>query len=222
MAWPTTAEELEREQEHVASLSRAPWEPAAGPLRVGAVAVVSGPGADGERAAAAAVVMQGGAVLATGTLVAPAGARFVAGRLALREGPTLEAVVRGLAVQPDVLLVAAAGHDHPRRAGLALHLGAVLDLPTVGVTDEPLRATGGAPAPARGAVAALTLGNDVVAYRVRTRDRTKPVVAHAGWRTTPELAAQLVLAQSGAARWPEPLRAARRLARGLRGDMGAS
>src|SRR2546425_8294960 len=40
--------------------------------------------------------------------------------------------------RPDVVLVAGAGKDHPRRAGLALHLGAVLDVPTVGVTDDPL------------------------------------------------------------------------------------
>jgi endonuclease V len=48
----------------------------------------------------------------------------------LREGSILEGVVRRLGRRPDVLLVAAAGRDHPRRAGLALHLGAVLDLPT--------------------------------------------------------------------------------------------
>jgi hypothetical protein len=53
------------------------------------------------------------------------------------EGPLLEAAVRALPAQPDVLLVDATGRDHPRRGGLALHLGAALDLPTVGVTHRP-------------------------------------------------------------------------------------
>ena len=52
----------------------------------------------------------------------------------MREGPLLEAAVRALEVEPDLLLVNATDRDHPRRAGLALHLGALLDLPTVGVT----------------------------------------------------------------------------------------
>ncbi len=50
-----------------------------------------------------------------------------------------------LEVEPDVLLVNASGRDHPRRAGLALHLGALLDLPTVGVTHRLLVAEGAWP-----------------------------------------------------------------------------
>lgn len=74
----------------------------------------------------------------TGRAAAP----YVAGLLALRDGPLLEAAVRGLPVRPDVVLVNATGRDHPRRAGLALHLGARLDVPSVGVTAQPLIARG--------------------------------------------------------------------------------
>jgi len=52
--------------------------------------------------------------------------------LALREGLLLEQAMRALPIAPEVLVVNATGRDHPRRAGLALHLGAVLGLPTVG------------------------------------------------------------------------------------------
>lgn len=109
-----------------------------------------------------------------------------------------------------------AGRDHPRGAGLALHLGAVLGIPTAGVTDDPLLATGGEPSPARGSLAPLRAGPAIVAYRVRTREGATPVVAHAGWRTSAERAADLVVANCAAARWPEPPREARRLARALR------
>jgi len=134
----------------------------------------------------------------------------------LREGSILEGVVRRLGRRPDVLLVAAAGRDHPRRAGLALHLEAVLDLPTVGVTDNPLLATGDEPGPAWMAEAPLHLGGEVVAYRLRTRKGAKAVVAHAAWRTSAEVAEEIVLGSTALARWREPMREARRLARELR------
>jgi deoxyribonuclease V len=67
----------------------------------------------------------------------------VPGLLALREGPALAAAVAALRTRPDVLLVDASGADHPRRAGLTVHLGWALDLPTVGVTNRPIRAVAG-------------------------------------------------------------------------------
>jgi deoxyribonuclease V len=165
---------------------------------------------------AVAVSVEEGEVVAWSTGSATVDAPFRSGQLALREGPILEAVARRLAPRPDVLLVAATGRDHPRRAGLALHLGAVLDVATAGVTDVPLVAVGAEPAPTRGAVAPLRLGEEIVAYRVRGRAGARPVVAHAGWRTSAEVAAAVVLGSCALARWPEPLREARRLARELR------
>jgi deoxyribonuclease V len=216
MIWPTTPDALAREQERLASLAREPWTPRPGPLRVGACAVVFGRGGRDDLGWAAAVVEEVGEVIATSTHVARAEAPFQAGQLALREGPILEVVVRGLRRGPDVLLVAAAGRDHPRGAGLALHVGAVLDVPTVGVTDDPLLAAGDEPASAWASMAPLRLGGEIVAYRVRTRGGTKPIVAHAAWRTSAEVAADVVLGSCVLARWPEPMREARRLARELR------
>jgi deoxyribonuclease V len=139
------------------------------------------------------------------------------GLLALREGALLERAVRGLATRPEVLLVNATGRDHPRRAGLALHLGAVLGLPTVGVTHRPLLAAGRRPiAPQRGATSPLSLGDEIVARWVRTRWGVSPVVAHAAWRTDPDTAVRLVLEASRRTRTPAPLREARRLARTAR------
>ena len=93
-----------------------------------------------------------------------AGAPYEPGLLALREGALLEAAVRALTKPPDVLLVDATGRDHQRRAGLAFHLGAVLDVPTVGVTHRPLSAEGEWPPDERGARSPLLLEGESVGY----------------------------------------------------------
>jgi deoxyribonuclease V len=196
------------------------WRPLAEPafLAVGAVAIcfprgTSGPGASGDRAWAAAAVMRGRRDLAEATAVGQAGAPYEAGLLALREGPLLEAAVRALRETPDVLLVDATGRDHPRRAGLALHLGAMLDLPTVGVTHRPLLADGNWPADPKGEAAPLVLDGEQVGAWVRRREHARPVAAHPAWRTDIDTAVAVVLRTSGSHRTPEPLRRARRLAR---------
>jgi deoxyribonuclease V len=145
-----------------------------------------------------------------------------------------------------VLLVDASGADHPRRAGLAIHLGWALDLPTVGVTRRPLLATGPslasvaglAPVSGGGGTAAphrprqrelvrgrwwpLSLEREVVAALVCTRTGARPVVAHAGWRTDVDTAVAVALAASTeGARAPVPLQEARRVAREARDLAGA-
>jgi deoxyribonuclease V len=121
--------------------------------------------------------------------------------------------VRALPIAPEVLVVNATGRDHPRRAGLALHLGAVLRLPTVGVTTRPLVAEGDWPADQRGATTPLRLDGEEVGCWARTRAGAKPVVVHAAWQTDAQAAVQVVLAATRRARTPEPLRRARTLAR---------
>jgi deoxyribonuclease V len=138
------------------------------------------------------------------------------GLLALREGALLEAAVRALPEAPEVLTVNATGRDHPQGAGLALHLGAVLDVPSVGVTDHALVAEGAEPGPERGAVSPLLLDGSEVARSVRTRAGARPIVIHAGWRTDLDTAIGVVLGSIRRSRTPEPLRRARREARGAR------
>jgi deoxyribonuclease V len=147
-----------------------------------------------------------------------AGAPYEAGLLALREGRLLEQAVRALPRRPDVLLVDATGRDHPRRAGLALHLGAVLEVPTVGVTHRGLVAAGAWPPDEQDATSALLLGGELAGRWVRTRRGRRPLAVHAAWRTDPETAAEVVLACTKGVRTPEPLRRARMAARLARAD----
>jgi deoxyribonuclease V len=219
--WPSSEEELVQEQRVLAGRRPEPWLPAGKELPLGGCFVCFGRGKigmgrRGDAGWAGAALLRDGAAV---TVVAegPAGAPYAPGLLALREGPLLEEAVRRLPALPGVLLVDATGRDHPRRAGLALHLGAVLDVPTIGVTHRPLLAEGDWPADERGARSPLLLGEELVGYWVRTRPRTRPLACHAAWRTDAETAAELVLACTGQRRTPEPLRQARTVARRARG-----
>jgi deoxyribonuclease V len=171
----------------------------------------SGAGDRGDPAWAAAVA-RGDTAIVKGK----AGAPYIPGLLALREGALLEAAVRELPRAPDVLLVDATGRDHPRRAGLATSLGAALDLPTVGVTHRPLLADGGWPAERRGAVAPLRIGRETVGCWLRVRAGLRPLAVHPGWRTDLDTAVAVVLGATTRVRTPEPLRRARTLARRAR------
>jgi deoxyribonuclease V len=212
--WPRSAEELAAVQTALAAADPPPWAGRADVIGGCAVRFPRGePGGVPEPAWAAAVAWRDGRPVAEAARTGQANAPYAPGLLALREGPLLEGAVRALALSPDVLLVDATGRDHPRRAGLALHLGAVLDVPTVGVTHRPLLARGEWPADRRGAASPLELDGDPVGAWLRTRRGVRPVAVHAAWRTTAEDAVAIALAACGRHRTPEPLRHARRLAR---------
>lgn len=208
-AWPATAVELEAVQNE---LSRRwglelRWRPGA-TLLAGAVYAAPrrglvGLGAPGDPAWAAAAVWNEDRLVDSAAVSGQFADAYRPGYLALREGPLLEQAVRGLHSRPDVLLVNATGLDHPRRAGLAIHLGAVLDLPTIGVTDRRLTATP---------------TDENLAQAVVTRPGARPLIVHPGWRTDLPTAVELVQRLSKTSRTPEPLREARRLARRLRSD----
>jgi deoxyribonuclease V len=225
--WPGTAAELERVQRELAGLTPPAWRPA-GPRPLVAGCFVCfrrgerGRGWAGEPGWAAAVLMRGdrrqaGSAVVSGSAAAP----YEPGLLALREGPLLEAALRALPEPPQVVMANASGRDHPRGAGLALQLGSVLELPSIGVTDRPLLATGWEPGPERGATSPLMLDRSEVARRLRTRAGARPIVVHSGWRTELDTAVSVVLGSTRRARTPEPLRRARRAARQARAEGSA-
>lgn len=183
----------------------------------------TGRGRAGEPGWAAAVLMRGNRRLVESAVaVGAAGAPYEPGLLALREGPLLDAALRALTERPEVLLANATGRDHPRGAGLALHLGVVLDLPSIGVTDRPLLGEGREPGAERGATSPVSLRGVEVARILRTRAGARPVVVHPGWHTDLDTALAVVRASTRRARTPEPLRRARQLARYARAAAGAT
>jgi deoxyribonuclease V len=214
-AWPSSADELVDVQLALGHVQPEPWRLGAEDV-VGGCFVCSPRGKQGVGDAGDPLWAAGSTSTETAVVRGEAGAPYEPGLLALREGPALEAAVRRLHRPPDVLLVDATGRDHPRRAGLALHLGAVLGVPSVGVTHRPLLGDGAWPDDEPGASAPLMLGDELVGYWVRTRPGTRPLVVHAAWRTEAETAVEIVLAALGRHRAPEPLRRARQAAREAR------
>jgi deoxyribonuclease V len=219
--WPIDAESLIDVQRELALAAAEPWQPARGELRIGGCWVcfprgLRGRGGADDVAWAAAVVMRGGVVLEREVRRGVAGAAYSPGLLALRIGPLMDATVRALSTPPDVLLLDATARDHPRGAGLALHLGAELDLPTVGITHRPLLAQGEWPEDRRGDTSTLWLSDTVVGCWMRTRPGVRPLVVHPGWRVDLATAVDVVASTTGQRRTPEPLRRARRLARTAR------
>ena len=189
--WPTDADGLERLQAELVRARPSEWQPGEDP-QVGASACCTARPAPGLPDppsltwAAAYRPSPNGDEIAVSRGRAPR--PYVPGQLALREGPLRTVALRRLMQRPDVVLVTAAGRDHPAGAGLATLLGAALDLPTIGITDRPLVARGGLPPETAGGRSPLTVGGELVGWWLRTRTRLRPVAVSAGWRTSPQVA----------------------------------
>ncbi|MFI5930221.1 deoxyribonuclease V [Micromonospora sp. NPDC051543] len=138
---------------------------------------------------------------------------YVPGLFAFREAPALLAALDALKTVPDLLVCDGHGVAHPRRFGLACHLGVVTGLPAIGVGKTSLVGEWEAPAAERGAWSALRDGSEVLGRVLRTRDGVKPVFVSVGHRVSLENATARVLALTPRYRLPETTRTADRLCR---------
>lgn len=139
---------------------------------------------------------------------------YVPGFLAFREGPVVLAALEKLTRRPDVLIFDAHGLAHPRRMGLASHLGVILDLPSVGCAKSRLCGQYTEPDPEKGSWTRLYDGDEVIGAVVRTRDDVRPVFVSVGHRVDLETAVSLVLDCAPTYRLPETTRWAHRVAGG--------
>ena len=137
---------------------------------------------------------------------------YVPGLLTFREGPAALAALDRLTIEWDVLLADGQGYAHPRRLGLASHLGVLLDRPSVGSAKSRLVGTHREVGEARGSWVQLLDGGEVVGAVVRTREGVKPIYVSAGHRIDLASAIELVLHSTRRYRLPEPTRRAHRLA----------
>jgi deoxyribonuclease V len=137
---------------------------------------------------------------------------YVPGLFAFRELPALVEALRRLTVVPDMLVCDGQGIAHPRRFGLACHVGVLTGLPTVGVAKTPLghyELPGGR----RGDTTQLVDGSDVVGSALRTQPDVKPVFVSVGHRIDLERACAETLRLAPRYRLPETTRAADHLCR---------
>ncbi|HET9562169.1 MAG TPA: endonuclease V [Propionibacteriaceae bacterium] len=223
--WPSDADALIAYQQQLAAAVPERYAVDPGTANIGGIWVcfprgLVGPGTDHDQAWSAAVIMFGGRVVEQRVITSTAGAPYVPGLMALRLGAVMEEALRAVSGLPDLLLLDATAHDHPRGAGLALHLGAELDIPTIGVTHRPLVASGAWPGDHRGATSPLRIGDSVVGCWLRTQPGVRPLVVHPGWRMDLATAVEVVTMLTRRRRTPQPLRRARQLARRTRSQQG--
>ncbi len=136
---------------------------------------------------------------------------YVPGLLSFRELPGLMAAYRKLQTPVDLLICDGQGYAHPRRFGLACHLGVMLGIPTVGCAKRALVGTYAPPAKDRGGRTLIREGNEVLGAAVRTRSGVRPVFISVGHLVTLDTACAVVLRCAPRYRVPEPTRQADRL-----------
>ncbi len=139
---------------------------------------------------------------------------YVPGLLSFRECPVVVRAFAQIELTPDLVLVDGQGMAHPRRLGVASHLGLLIERPTVGCAKSRLCGRHQEPGEERGAQAVLEDRGEVIGAVVRTRIRVKPLYISVGHKIALEQAVRYVLACGGKYRLPEPTRLAHQAAAG--------
>jgi len=189
-------------------------------LDLGSVRYVAGAdvSTEGEWAYATVAVLDfpGLSVVEVEGFEAPLEFPYVPGLLAFREIPSVAGALRKVETAVDAVILDAQGLAHPRRMGLASHIGLFLDVPTVGCAKSLLVGRHEEPGLEKGSVADLVHRGEVVGKVVRTRERVSPVYISVGNGIDLSSAVELVLACCTKYRLPEPTRQAHNAANRLR------
>jgi len=141
---------------------------------------------------------------------------YVPGLLAFREAPAVLDAFEKLRSEPDVIIFDAQGYAHPRRLGLASHLGILLDKPSVGCAKSVLVGKYGQLGEEVGSTVPMVDKNEVVGAALRTRQGVSPVFVSIGHKLSLEAAIKMVLACCRGFRPPKPSRHAHKLVSGPR------
>jgi|GraSoiStandDraft_4_1057263.scaffolds.fasta_scaffold880656_1 deoxyribonuclease V len=137
---------------------------------------------------------------------------YVPGLLSFREAPVGLAALASLETSPDLIVVDGHGRAHPRRFGIACHLGVLLDRPTIGCAKSILVGHADEPGPVPGDWTPLVHRDEVIGAVLRTRVNVKPVYVSVGHKVSLETAIATIVACLRGYRLPEPTRLADRLA----------
>ncbi len=141
---------------------------------------------------------------------------YVPGLLSFRETPVLLEAFARLRAEPDLILVDGHGRAHPRRFGIACHLGVLLDKPTIGCAKALLVGDYPEPAAHRGATSPLILDGEQVGTVLRTRDGVRPIFITPGHRVSVRTAVELIRPCLDGLRIPKPTREADHYVNALR------
>lgn len=137
---------------------------------------------------------------------------YIPGLLAFREIPVILKAFNNLKQWPEIALVDGHGYAHPRRFGLACHLGVILGLPTIGCAKSRLVGEYKEPGKTKGSKRKLVHKGELIGYVVRSRTNVKPVFISSGHMVKLNDAVRITLSCVGSFRLPEPIRAAHKTA----------
>ena len=140
---------------------------------------------------------------------------YIPGLLAFREAPALLAAFRKLTIRPDLVVIDGGGINHPRFAGLATHVGVLLDIPTIGVTKSLLCGTGELPT-VEGDTRVIRYENREVGYYLKSKKGCRPIIVAPGHKVALQTALQLMKACILQHKLPEPVRIAHRYANNVK------
>ncbi|HSL92925.1 MAG TPA: deoxyribonuclease V [Candidatus Limnocylindrales bacterium] len=215
-AFATTVQEARKVQERLCKAVRQVPLPADRIRLVGAADVTYIGEKDIVAAAVVVTDVATGRVVEERTAIRRTAFPYVPGFLTFREGPAVVAAWKKLSRKPDVVLFDGHGIAHPRRLGIASHIGVLLDRPSVGVAKKRLVGEYSGPGPRRGDWSPLTHEGEIVGAVVRTRDAVKPVFVSVGHRVDLPSAISLVLRLCSRYRLPDPARRAHQVTREIR------
>jgi deoxyribonuclease V len=133
---------------------------------------------------------------------------YVPGFLSFREAPNLLKAYEKLQQKPDLIMVDGHGISHPRRLGIATHLGLQLNKPTMGVAKKVLVGKYKEPDVLKGAVSPLEYKGEIIGNVLRTKDKVKPVFVSPGHLMDLESATEIAMACTVKHKLPEPTRLA--------------
>ncbi len=133
---------------------------------------------------------------------------YIPGLLSFRESPLTLAACQRLSITPDLVMVDGQGVAHPRRFGLASHLGLFLDTPTIGCAKSLLCGSHEAPGVEPGSYAEVTDGGETIGVALRTKLGVKPVYVSIGHKIDLQTAIHWVMKCCRGYRLPEPTRLA--------------
>ncbi len=151
-------------------------------------------------------------LIETGCARQPTSYPYIPGLLTFREGPALEAVFRKMQNEPDVFIFDGMGQMHPRRMGIAAHLGLWLGRPTMGCGKRHFIGEYQQPGNEKGCLSTVTYQGQRVGVVLRTRPNVKPIYVSVGHLADIESGVQLVLSCTPKFRLPLPIRLAHRAA----------
>lgn len=152
----------------------------------------------------------------TASVVTQATFPYVPGLLSFRETPAILEVWQKLKHEPDVLILDGQGRAHPRRFGIACHVGLLIDRPTIGCAKSVLVGKFDEPAKERGAWSPMIHKNETVGVALRTKNKVNPVYVSPGHKIDLKSAVDLALRLDGGYRVPEATRRAHLLVNEVR------